>query len=294
MHETGKQLLNLMFKEGEKVCVSPNKYGYHSIPLENAMLDRVKLISTKLRDGKSLEESVEWHDSNHLQLVALNPIEGWRDDNSCVSFRNFLVEMDEGPLAQQLSYIKKIEMPYSAVVFSGGKSLHFLISLDEDLPDEKTWRKVSEWILSAVTLADPNTKNPSRSIRIPGAIRDGNRQALVEIKGKVSTKDLGIWLKRYLHLMPRERERLPRLEGVDPRLSNLKPWVVKVLTYGLDPTKGRNKQWFSIACEFALGGFSEDDTFDILGDFFVPDRDFKEREWKTSIHSGFKYIYDRR
>lgn len=295
MHETGVRLLKLMFKEGETVCVSPNKYGYHSIPLQNALSGTVTCAPPQAWAGKTYEESIQYCDSSELKLVALNPIKGWREDSNCYAFRNFLIEMDSGPLAQQLDYIKnQLEMPYSAVVFSGGKSLHFLISLEEDLPDEKTWRRVCEWILNIATWADPNTKNPSRSIRIPGAKRDDKMQALVEFKGKIPNNVLGQWLQKYPQSMPVERVKRPRMEGVDPRIANMKPWIHKVLTFGLDPTKGRNKQWFAIACEFALAGFSEDDTFDILEDFFVEDRDFKKREWKSAIRSGFNHIVNRK
>lgn len=292
MHENGVKLLNLMFQEGETICVSPNKYGYHSVPLTEVIKDEITLLSVKFRDGSSAEEAMEKFSTNDLRLVALNPISGWRDDASCYKFRNFLIEMDYGPLSEQLAHIKKLEMPYSAVVFSGGKSLHFLISLADDLPDENNYRKVAEWILSIVTVADQNTKNPSRSIRIPGPKRDNSKQALVEYVGKVPNNTLGKWLQRYPHLMPKERERTP-FTG-DKRFPEMKKWMRKALEGEFPADKGRNKTWFAIACEFVLAGFSEDDTVHVLQDYFKPDRDFKEREWKTTIKSAFKYIYENR
>jgi len=39
-----------------------------------------------------------------------------------------------------------------------------------------------------------------------------------------------------------------------------------------------------------LQGFSEDDTVDILDDYFIEDRDFKLKEWETSIRSAFKHM----
>lgn len=292
MTESGKQLLNLMFREGETICVSPNKYGYHSLPLNEAMAEDVTLLSTKFRDGKPVEECLEKYPSSELKLVALNPIQGWRDDVSCYKFRNFLVEIDTGPLPEQLAYIKKLEMPYSAVVFSGGKSLHFLISVTEDFVDEKTYRKVAEWILAIVTMADQNTKNPSRSIRIPGAKRDESLQALVEYVGPVNNNVLGEWLQRWPEAMPKEAERAPIRQ--DKRFPRMKKWMQKALQGEFPTDKGRNKTWFSIACEFVLAGFSEEDTIEVLQDYFVPDRDFKEREWKTTIKSAFKYIHENR
>jgi primase-like protein len=293
MHESGIKLLNLMFREGESICVSPNKYGYHSIPLLDAFKDKLTLLSTKFRDGEDPEKCVETYPTDELKLVALNPINGWRDDASCYKYRNFLIEMDYGALPEQLAYIKKLEMPYSAVVFSGGKSLHFLISVTKDFADESIYRKVAEWILAIVTLADQNTKNPSRSIRIPGTKRDESRQALVEFKGPVENADLGKWLQRYPDSMPKEPEKIAR--SGSHRMPNMKPWMKKALLDGQFPAdKGRNKTWFAIACEFALRNWDEDECMEVLQDFFQPDRDFKMREWKTTIRSAFKYIHENR
>lgn len=292
MHESGVKLLNLMFREDESICVSPNKYGYHSIPLSDAFKEKVTLLSTKFRDGEDPEKCTETYPTEELKLVALNPIKGWRDDASCYKYRNFLIEMDYGALPEQLAYIKKLEMPYSAVVFSGGKSLHFLISVSKDFEDEKTYRKVAEWILAVVTLADQNTKNPSRSIRIPGAKRDDSRQAIVEFKGSVDNQELGKWLQRYPHLMPKEREKRPISN--EKRFPKMKKWMLRALQGEFPADKGRNKTWFAIACEFALQGFDDDEAIEILMDYFTPDRDFKQREWKTTIRSAFKYIHENR
>ena len=191
-----------MFKPGETICVSPNKYGYHSVPLSMAMGDSVTLVSPT--DGVEIIKIP----SEEVTLLALNPIKGFRTDANCTAFRNFLVEMDYGPLDQQLVYIKTLKMPYSAAIFSGNKSIHFLISLDRDLPSEKVYRVFSEWILNVATLADPNTVNPSRSIRVPGAFREpGKLQTLVEFNGPVKLDDLTNWLKHYPEAKPQEQEK---------------------------------------------------------------------------------------
>lgn len=285
MHETGKQLINLMFREGETICVSNSKYAYHSVYLESVLGEKVKLVSPNADYG------IQEVSTDTLTLVALNPIKGWREDANCTAYRNFLIEMDYGPLAEQLAYANKIELPYSAVVFSGNKSLHFLISLDTDLPSEEVWRTMAEWTLAIATAADQNTKNPSRQIRIPGAFREpGKKQLIVENKGATRLKDFADWLAKHPDAKPRPPEK--RVISGTADFSKLKPWVPQRLAKGIVGAKsGRNKEWFAIACEFAIAGYSEDDTMDLLSEYFNPDRDFKEKEWKTSIHSAFKYIY---
>lgn len=275
-----------MFRPDECVCVSHTKYGYHSIPLYNAMNGPITLVPP--------DTGREWEypKSEELTLVALNPIKGFRQDIKCTSYRNFLVEMDDFTTSEQLAYIKKLNMPYSAAIFSGNKSLHFLISLDTDLPSEKVYRTFAEWILNVVTLADKNTKNPSRSIRIPGAIRDtGKMQELTEFKGSVKLNDLVTWLKKYPNSKPKEREERKISESED--FSRIKPKIAKMVYYGIRPPE-RNKQWFTVAAEFALTGYEEDRTIEILRPYFSSERDFKEKEWETTIRSAFKYIYERK
>lgn len=292
MDKTGKQLLNLMFRPGERICVSHNKYGYHSLLLEDVLeKDTVTLLPTQ----ESCEirklpwpETVEVVPSNKLTLVALNPMKnGFREDANCTAYRNFLVEMDIGPLGQQLDYIARLEMPYSAVVFSGNKSLHFLISLSEDLPNEDMYRLFAEWILGIATLADQKTKNPSRSIRIPGGIRDEDKvQKLVGYKGPVDLKTLVEWLQKRPDAKPKKPEKRGPKGGLDGY--NVRAWARRRLIKGLDPTKGRSNQWYAIALEFFLAGAPLDDTMEMLRSYYTPDRDFKEREWKTVIKSAWK------
>lgn len=286
MHETGQRLLRLMFKPGETVCVSHNKYGWHSIPLENAINGPITLVPPT--------DNIQWQypKPEELTLAALNPIKGFRQDMNCTAFRSFLIEMDYGPLPEQLAYVKKLGMPYSAVVFSGNKSLHFLITLDHDLPSENVYRQFSEWILNVMTLADQNTKNPSRSIRMPGAYREpGKQQTLQEFNGLVKIGELVAWLMKYPDAKPKEQE----VRGISevPNYDKIKPWVKAALVAGVLPPN-RNKKWFSIAVDFALSGYDEEYTMEVLRNYFSPDRDFKEREWKTAIRSAFKWTYERK
>lgn len=297
MQDEGKKLLELMFRPGETVCVSYNKFGYHSIPLSEAIQDKdVTLVPTV---DSCVKRKIEWIPANfekahtkELLLVALNPIKGWRIDSNCTAFRNFLVEMDYGSSDEQMAYIKSMGLPYSAAIFSGNKSLHFLISLDTDLSSEKVYRLFSEWILKVITLADQNTKNPSRSIRIPGPVRDaGKRQELVEYKGPVKVADLVKWL--HLHPNEKPQEKQERKISDKPDFDRVKIWVKEMVFNGINPPN-RNKKWFTVAVEFALSGYGEEYTIDILRQYFSPDRDFKEREWETTVRSAFKWSHERK
>lgn len=300
MDSSGQKLLNLMFRAGETVCVSNSQFGYHSIPLEEALSSKeITLVPTQESCIKrNIEYKIENFDKKHTDemiLVALNPISGFRLDSNCVNYRNFLLEIDIGPIDEQIKYLKSMGVPYSAMVFSGNKSIHTLISLSENLPSEDTYRIMAEWALNIVTLCDPNTKNPSRSIRIPGAYREpGKKQELIELVGHVSLAEFGNWLKKYPEAKPKKQKKLIPSDS-PPEFGKLKPWVIKVLKDGTVGEKaGRNIGWYQVACEFFLSNYGFDDTIEVLSQYFVPDRDFKDREWKTSIKSAYKNVNKRK
>ena len=288
MRGVSVNMLNLMFRPNETICVSNSKYGYHSIPLESAIEAKVKLVSPNAEYG------IKEVDSNTINMVALNPIKGWREDANCTAFRNFLIELDTSTREQQIEYIKAIGMPVSAMIWSGSKSVHALISLSIDLPNEKAYRLLYKWILNIATASDQALGNPSRSIRLAGAIRPetGKEQDLIELNGPITLKELSTWLSKHPDAKPKISEKRVPSKTLD---KNIKRWIARTLENGnIGYRQGRNRTWFSIAYEFALQNHSFDDTIDLLSTFFVPDRDFKDREWKNAIKSAFKIVNSRR
>lgn len=288
MDPSGQSLLKILFNEGETVCVSNNEFGFHSIPLQNALDGKICLVSPN--------ESVPiTHcDSADLILVAINPINGYRRDSDVTALRSYLVEIDTGTIKEQLGYIDHLKMPFSAQVFSGNKSVHTLITLDRDLPDEKTYRYIGSWILNIVTMADKNCKNPSRSIRIPGAYRGpGKKQRIIRINKRVKLKALMDWLNKYEHLRPiaKPKRELPEGQADYDLLSN---WARSMLKTGVVFKNGRNQTWFALAVDFAIAGFDEDRTIEELTKYFQEEHDFKEKEFLATIRSGHKFVVDKK
>lgn len=287
MDPTGQSLLKLLFNEGETVCVSNNEFGFRSIPLKNALDGKIELISPT--EGKSSS----CHSSD-LTLCAINPINGYRRDSNVTAFRSFLIEMDSGSIKEQLGTIAHLKLPFSIQVFSGNKSVHTVITLDEDLPDEKSYRSVGDWLFRIVTLADKNCRNPSRSVRIPGAYREpGKKQRLIKINKRISHKEFFDWLKQYEHLRPKAREKKIIPEGYGD-FSLLSAWAKKMLRDGVDfKNRGRNQTWYALAYDFALAGYTEEQTIEELSKRFEEERDFKEKEWLITIDSAFKHAKER-
>ena len=287
MHKDGQRLLNLMFLPDESVCVTNSKFSYHSIPL-SLLNAPIKLISPPGVNEDKVDRAI-YCSSSELILAALNPIEGYCRDINVKAYRNFLIEIDVGTIDQQIDYIKRSGIPYSAMVFSGNKSVHVLISLDKPLDDEKSYRKTFQWINNILPLIDEHCINPSRKIRIPGVEREpGKIQKLLEFKGKVLSKDLADWLNKHPLSAPKERKKSKPSDKAD--ISQIKPWAAKMLNEGFPAGMGRNHGWFSLGAEWCSMGFSEEEAIEMLGKFFVEEDTFPEKEWLTAINSGYKHF----
>jgi hypothetical protein len=284
MKKTTEDFLNLFYEKDESICVSHNKYAWHSIgqaEIDEPFLippDSSKLQSTAIKEGD-------------INLITINPVDGYRNDKNVTAFRSFLVELDEGSLPEQAKYVKNMQMPYSICIFSGNKSLHYGIVLDKPLLNAETWRSFNKWILNIMKKADQQTLNPSRNIRFPGNKRKDDKQlmqSLVEIKERVRKSDLVDWLNQHPECMPKPKITRQRTNANIPTLKSIPEYISKKLEEGI--FEERNKNWFSVACSFANAGYQEEDTLDVLIEFYTEEDDFKHPEWKMCITSAFKHV----
>lgn len=119
---------------------------------------------------------------------------GRRADANVSCFRNILIEIDCMSLPGQQKYIDELKMPYSTKVFSGGKSFHYIISLEQPCADIEEYRELVFRVLQKVDKADKTAKNPSRLSRAPGAMRDNYCQSLHYVGARISRAALEDWL----------------------------------------------------------------------------------------------------
>lgn len=281
-----KEFLNLFFNEGESFCVSNSKYSYHSITQEEFLSPSFTLNSpnAKVRPFQVNKEDIV--------LMALNPIKGFKKDENVTAFRTFLIEADNGSLLEQKDYIKSMEMPYSCCIFSGNKSLHYAIILDEDLNTLNEYQFYSRWIHNIMSKADATTLSPSFAIRYPfNKRKDGKQliQSLVEMKGRVKKNDLVNWLTQHPDKRPVVHTKVAKsTTPPDPR--KLPPWLLEQFAEGLDFSNGRNNTWFKIAARLAEANYEEDDIVDILDYYYDEEPDFTRREFLTCIKSAYKKV----
>lgn len=104
--------------------------------------------------------------------IRLNPTDGKGiHDARITAFRHTLVEFDAIPVELQLAFFAKLRVPISALVVSGGKSVHAWVHIGAR--DLDAYRAQVKSLYAALERfgIDPANKNPSRLARLPGARR---------------------------------------------------------------------------------------------------------------------------
>jgi hypothetical protein len=279
-----KALLDLMFEPEDEVAVSNSQWAYHSMPQSSVLNGQVTLVSPNQKVPTQTVKTEE------LTLLSINAIKGFRKDDNVTSCRTFLWEADVGTLPSQMQYTRDIGIPTSVSIFSGNKSIHFATVLEEPV-DIKTYRLLYQWALNIGTLYDQNCKNPSRCIRIPGAIRTdtGRKQRLTELGSRVKLDDFMAYLNKYEHLRPKEREEKKDLTFQND-YGKYSEWASKQFREGIDFSNGRNKAFFALSCDLAKSGYSENGAIEVLEQYFVEEHDFKYKEFLATVKSAFTYM----
>lgn len=145
------------------------------------------------------------YDHGHEDKEWYRPDRPRRADINVTKMQNFMFEMDSTDLGKQLIILNECGIPWSSIVYSGGKSYHAIVSLIEPLEvtahtDEailhykNIWRRIRARIDECgvglgfslpegrSSFVDGSSINPSRLSRFPGFERStGKEQKLVKL-----------------------------------------------------------------------------------------------------------------
>lgn len=180
-----KEYLTALFKSGDIVnfVVSSFEKDGKFLPngkgVNKSFDDLIKACDTYDDLGFILGD---WN-KNAGAWTRINPMSGEGCKNSdVVEFRHCLIESDTLPKEEQLRKIRELNLPCSAIVDSGGKSIHAIVKIDAG-NDEKLYRervsKLHEFLAKNGFPVDKACKNPSRLSRIAAVTRNGKRQRLI-------------------------------------------------------------------------------------------------------------------
>ena len=131
--------------------------------------------------------------------IRFNPLDGKgiRNDN-VTDYRYALVESDSADLNTQYTVIRELELPVAALVYSGGKSIHAIVRVEA--PNAEEYRRRVQYLYNVCKKngleVDKQNKNPSRLSRMPGVIRSGKKQYLLDTNiGKESWAEWQEWIE---------------------------------------------------------------------------------------------------
>ncbi|MFZ3132861.1 MAG: AAA family ATPase [Desulfosporosinus sp.] len=192
--------------------------------------------------------------------IRFNPLDGTGvKNNNVTDFRYALVESDAMDLDKQNAIIRELELPVACLVHSGKKSIHAIVRIDADTYDE--YRKRVNYLYEVCSKngfkVDSQNRNPSRLSRMPGVMRNGQKQFLVDTNiGKESWKEWQEWIEGINDDLPEPES----MASVWDNLPDLSPSLIEgVLRQGhkmllAGPSKaGKSFALIELCCAIAEG-----------------------------------------
>lgn len=131
--------------------------------------------------------------------IRFNPLDGKGVKNENVTeFRYALVESDTMDISAQKAIITELELPVAALVYSGKKSLHAIVKIDASTYEE--YKKRVDYLYNVCNKnglkLDIQNRNPSRLSRMPGIMRNGKKQYLLDTNiGKENWNEWREWIE---------------------------------------------------------------------------------------------------
>lgn len=192
--------------------------------------------------------------------IRFNPLDGKGVKNENVTeFRYALVESDTMDISAQKAIITELELPVAALVYSGKKSLHAIVKIDASTYEE--YKKRVDYLYNVCNKnglkLDIQNRNPSRLSRMPGIMRNGKKQYLLDTNiGKENWNEWREWIESVNDDLPDPEsmadvwDNLPKL--APPLIDGVLRQGHKMLIAG--PSKaGKSYALIELCCAIAEG-----------------------------------------
>lgn len=176
-----RRLLRAAFNSGEGVRIvhAHLKEDGTEAPSKGVTLSRDEWLS-KLDERGGDPNKLFSREGDPGIYIGINPLAvGKTKDADVTAFRHVLLEFDNLSLEEQWKLYLSSEIPITAVIHSGGKSLHAWVRVDAK--DRKEYDERVQSIYTYFEDHNPDTKNknPGRLSRLPNCVRLGSRQQLI-------------------------------------------------------------------------------------------------------------------
>ena len=282
---------NLLFDEEDYICfgetLKSTKVDHHRFPYGRTR----RWFTVNALDSKEDRKPTEtYHNKNKPR----------RADCNVVKYRNIMIEMDSCSIPEQKVHIRESGMPYSTCVYSGGKSLHFIISLETPLETEEEyrcwWKAIFKIMSNRGAGLDKSTVNPSSFSRCPNSYREDKAQIqhLLKVNTRVKNDDMLAWFKGH-GILPGDFKRqvvfedvMNNVPKVDSNATDAERFEVVKRFMKNDPyVKGNINNWqFKAGCVCKAVGLREDIATEFIKEQFGP------IDKRGAISSAYKKTVD--
>lgn len=152
--------------------------------------------------------------------IRFNPLDGkGLKDENVTEYRYALIESDSLDIEKQNAIYREMELPIACLVHSGNRSLHAIVRVDA--VDYKEYRKRVDYLFDVCKKngldVDRSNRNPSRLSRMPGIMRNGRKQFIVDTNiGKSNWDEWKEWIESV-------NDDLPEPENLDTFWNDMPP-----------------------------------------------------------------------
>ena len=195
--------LEVLFEAGENVGYVVKSWQKEEkwLPADKGAYDRTagELIEALSACGGDIGKVLGDYNGEAGAWIRFNPLDGKGVRNENVTeYRYALVESDSMEIGKQHALIRELELPVACLVHSGKKSLHAIVRIDA--ADYAEYRRRVDYLYDICRKngleIDQQNRNPSRLSRMPGVMRGGQKQFLVDTNiGKESWEEWKEWIE---------------------------------------------------------------------------------------------------
>jgi hypothetical protein len=303
------EYLKAMFRAGERIqlvradIAEDGKEGPCPKTTLQAALTLEAWLAKLDKTGGDCKKAIYPASEPHGCYVCINPLKGTRRvTGEITKFRHALIEFDDLPRNHQWQLIQQSKIPCTAVVDSGGKSIHALVRVDA--PDLDTYKQRVQMLMDhfAAYGVDPQNCDPTRLSRLPGPVRGdtGEPQRLLSLAMGFPTFEEWQCAAIADHELPPEMpiEDLEKfVADKDPNNVIGKRWLCKggtLLIQGqclhpdtmiFDPMAGVSRKVSEITEEWHVAAMAEDGEI-VVSRASVPTKIGRGRMLKITLQGG--------
>ena len=217
--------LTAVFSEGEHIAICTDSPDGAKVGKINHNLTAGELIDS-INSGKPMGEVIG--DTGEAGAwIGFNPLDGQGSrDANITAYRHAMIQSDEGEIGHQLSIIRALRLPCSALIHSGGRSIHAIVKIDAAGKSE--YRDRVDYLYKIVAKAglqvDGKHRYPSRLTRLPGVRRGLDMQYLIPVENAFQTWEEWFQYVEDLH------DDLPDIESLSDTRDNppeLDPEIIR-------------------------------------------------------------------